>query len=141
MFGFPDIFNIFIFQYLHDLIMKIFPNNFWYSSQLIQESAQLESNVICRPGLIYNLSERIIWKVCVCVPQYLPARALPGTIKIIRNKIIVRHLAQGFAMNSIDEFGPEFIDENMFEDAESLRPQSRNILNNTASQGGGAEPS
>ena len=49
---------------------------------------------------------------------------LPGTIKIIRNKIIVRHLAQAFAMNIIDEFGPpSFIDENMFEDAESLRPE------------------
>ena len=68
-------FNIFIFQYQLDLIIKTFPNNFWYPSQLMLESAQLESNVICRPGLIYNLSERIIWKVSVCVPQSMRAGA------------------------------------------------------------------
>ena len=40
-------------------------------------------------------------------------------------------------MNSIDEFGPEFIDENMFEDAESLSLQTWNVLNNTVRQGAG----
>ena len=64
-------------------------------------------NVMCRPrsDLCPVVRENHLNGLCFC-SSVSAGLELPGTIKIIRNKIIVRHLARGFAMNIIDEFGP-----------------------------------